>query len=137
MANTVILKWNPAISSTSLLAFLTQIIEDDAEGDWSVHDYDKIRSGDIFYMLKVGKGQTGIVMRGTITSDPGAGGDWSNRGRVVHYCDYGAQIMINPDTFQLLTEKNFRRGSPASSGPAVTPGRCCPPNRPPSWKRCG
>ena len=112
MANTVIFKWNPAISSYSMHQFLDEILDEDNEGDWSVRDHDRIHAGDRFYMLKVGKGQTGIVKRGVITTDPVTGGDWSGHGRVTYYCDYEAEFMINPDTFSLLTSEELREAIP-------------------------
>ena len=112
MANTVIFKWNPAISSNGMLSFLMEIAKEDHYGDWSVHDYDRIHIGDTFYMLKVGKGQTGIVKRGTITSEPVADADWSGRGRTTYYCDYDAEIMISPDAFELLTSERLREAIP-------------------------
>ena len=112
MANTVIFKWNPAISSNGMHQFLEEILDEDGMGDWSVRDHDRIHAGDTFYMLKVGKGQTGIVKRGVITTDPVADEDWSGQGRVTYYCDYEAQIMINPDTFSLLTSEQLRDAIP-------------------------
>lgn len=112
MADTVIFKWNPAISSVSMLDFLRDIFQEEPESDWSVWDHDRVRKGDTFYMLKVGQGQTGIVMRGTITSDPAADSDWSGRGRQVFYCCYRAEIMINPDTFPLLDSSLLRDNIP-------------------------
>ena len=112
MANTVILKWNPAISSNGMLSFLMEIAKEDNRGDWSIHDHERVRAGDTFYMLKVGKGQNGIVKRGTITTDPVADADWSGRGRKVYYCDYEAEIMINPDTFELLESAALRDAIP-------------------------
>ena len=35
MANTVIFKWNPAISSNGMNSFLNEILNDDDEGDLS------------------------------------------------------------------------------------------------------
>lgn len=112
MANTVIFKWNPAISSFSMHQFLEEILDEDCRGDWSVWDHERIHAGDIFYMLKVGKGQTGIVKRGVITSDPVTDEDWSRQGKVTYYCDYEAEIMINPDTFSLLTSEQLQENIP-------------------------
>lgn len=112
MANTVILKWNPAVSSNSMAEFLGEIINEEPTGDWSVRDHERIHPGDIFYMLRVGKGQTGIVKRGVITTEPVSGGDWSGHGRVTYYCDYEAEIMINPDTFSLLTSEQLQETIP-------------------------
>ena len=112
MANTVILKWNPAVSSYNMIRFLDDIAQEVHESDWSIWEHERVRTGDTFYMLKVGCGQTGIVMRGKITSDPAPGGDWSGRGRPTFYCDYDAEIMINPDTFPLLDSEALRDNIP-------------------------
>ena len=112
MANTVILKWNPAVSSYNLIRFLDDIAQETRESDWSIWEYERVRSGDTFYMVKVGCGQTGIVMRGEITTDPVVDEDWSDRGRQTHYCDYRAEIMINPDTFRLLGSDALRDNIP-------------------------
>lgn len=112
MANTVILKWNPAVSSYNMVRFLTDIVQEADESDWSIWDHEHVRRGDVFYMVKVGSGQTGIVMRGKITSDPEAGEDWSGRGRRTYYCDYRAEIMISPDTFKLLSTGELQDNIP-------------------------
>lgn len=112
MTNTVIFKWNPAISSYSMLEFLDDIRRKINNGDWSVHDYEKINAGDRFYMLKVGKGQTGIVKRGRIITDPFTDEDWFRQKRKTYYCDYRANIMINPDTFSLLSSEQLQQTIP-------------------------
>lgn len=61
MKNTVILKWNPAISSYNMIRFLDDIVQTNTESDWSIWEHERVREGDIFYMLKVGQGQTGIA----------------------------------------------------------------------------
>ena len=112
MANTVIFKWNPAISSFSMYSYLDGILYEELCGNWSAWDYELIHKGDIFYMLKVGKGQTGIVMQGKITKEPYLDEDWSGQGRKTYYCDYTAQIMMNPDTFSLLTSERLQEAIP-------------------------
>ena len=112
MANTVILKWNPAVSSYNMVRFLTDIVREENESDWSIWDHEHVRRGDIFYMVKVGSGQTGIVMQGKITSDPQEDEDWSGRGRKTFYCDYRAEIMISPDTFGLLSTAELQDNIP-------------------------
>ena len=112
MPNTVILKWNPAISSYGMINFLEAIIQEENEFNWSVWDYEKIHRGDIAYMLKVGQGQTGIVKHGVVTSEPYRSGDWSGRGRIVYYCDFKADIMLSPDTFPILSSSSLEDGIP-------------------------
>lgn len=103
---TVILKWNPAFSSYPMLAFLSELTNTCygrmADFNWSVWDHDQIHEGDLVYWLKVGFGQNGIVGKGTITSEPYRGEDWSGKGRETYYVDFEPEIMINPDAWKLL-----------------------------------
>ena len=100
--NCVILKWNPAISSYSMSRFLQAIEWEETGSDWSIAQHDQVKTGDQFFMLKVGAGMCGIVASGTITSDPAAGEDWSGRGRRVFYSDYDCDFMVNPETLPIL-----------------------------------
>lgn len=100
--NTVILKWNPAISSYSMLRFLQAIEWGDAESNWSIYEHDKVKAGDRFFMLKVGIGTCGIVASGEITSNPVVDEDWSGRGRKVYYSDYICDFMVNPEALPIL-----------------------------------
>lgn len=100
--NCVILKWNPAISSYSMCRFLNDISWCEPDSDWSIYEYEKVKDGDHFFMLKVGVGTCGIVAAGTITGDPEPGEDWSGRGRKVYYADYECAFMVNPETLPIL-----------------------------------
>ena len=100
--NCVILKWNPAISSYSMLNFLEDIDWGENCSDWSIAQYDRVKAGDEFFMLKVGVGTCGIVAAGKITGKPAAGEDWSGRGRKVYYADYECSFMVNPETLPIL-----------------------------------
>ena len=100
--NCVILKWNPAISSYSMSSFLQAVECEESESDWSIYEYDKVKTGDQFFMLKVGCGTCGIVAAGKITSDPVVDEDWSGRGRKVYYSDYSCDFMVNPATLPIL-----------------------------------
>ncbi len=80
--------------------------------NWSIWDFDKVKEGDSCFLLKVGYGQTGIVARGTITSDPYSGEDWSWRNRPTKYCDFDFETMINPDAFPLLNSSELTQSIP-------------------------
>ena len=127
MANTVILKWDPAVSSYGMFRFLDGIVRERNVSEWSIREHEQVKFGDTFYMVKVGSGQTGIVMEGTITSDPEEGDDRSGWGRKICYCDCRAEIMINPDTFKLLSIEKLQDNIPVfewdggDSGVILTP----------------
>ena len=106
MSSVVILKWNPAISSYNFISFLEHIVENENEMNWSIWEYEKVHKGDEFFMLKVGCGINGIVMAGKLTSEPYVSGDWSGRGRKVYYCDFKAELMVNPATLPII-ESSF------------------------------
>lgn len=110
--NTVILKWNPAISSYNMIRFLQNIVREDNEGNWSIWEYDRVHKGDRFFMLKVGNGATGIVSYGRLTSDPYVSADWSGQGRKVYYCDLYHDIMISPATFSILSSEQLEDAMP-------------------------
>ena len=107
---TVILKWNPAFSSYSMLHYLSDMWRmrnsegTDSDYNWSVWDWREIHEGYRFYMVKVGiYGQTGIVASGMITSDPYRGEDWSGKGRETYYVDFIPDVLLNPDALPILT----------------------------------
>lgn len=114
----VILKWNPAFSSYTMARFLNDLekcaLANDGNADmnWSIWEADKVHEGDTCFLLKVGYGQTGIVARGKITSEPYSGEDWSWRNRPTKYCDFNFDAMINPDAFPILTSQELERAIP-------------------------
>lgn len=110
--NCVILKWNPAISSYSMSRFLNDISGSEPESDWSIHEYEKVKAGDRFFMLKVGAGICGIVAAGFITSDPEQDADWSGRGRKVYYADYACEFMVNPETLPIPESRFLENNIP-------------------------
>lgn len=114
----VILKWNPGFSSYAMVRFLNDLEkralanDGDADMNWSIRDFDRVHPGDTCYMLKVGYGQTGIVARGTITSEAYAGEDWAWRNRPTKYCDFIFDTMINPDAYPLLDSRTLSQAIP-------------------------
>lgn len=110
--NTIILMWNPSISSYTMDNFENDLIDiaNDwipANFNWSVWDHEKAREGDKFFMVKVGPGINGIVMSGIFSSEPYPGEDWSGKGRQVFYIDMEIKEMIHPDRCPLLTSEKL------------------------------
>ena len=76
--NTFLLRWNPAISSYTMER-LDNDMNEWAEGywaddfDWSVHEWQRARKGDRFFMVRVGEGNTGLFAAGRFTSNPTLG----------------------------------------------------------------
>ena len=99
--NTVVLMWNPAISSVKEKDYREWF-----EGigtfneklfNWSIHDHAESGFGDRFVLIRVGEGSTGLMMDGMIISDCRKGKDWSGRGREVFYADLIPMKAFNPE----------------------------------------
>lgn len=111
--NTVILMWNPAISSVNMEDY-KKGMRDCLEHyyNWSVWDHEYSRACDRFYLVRVGEGNTGIVMKGVLSSEPFRAEDWSGRGREVYYMDMEPDIIINPDAAPIITTKELEENLP-------------------------
>ena len=101
--NTIILFWNPAISSYKLEDFQYEMENlGDEWMNWSVWEYEKAKPGDRFFMVRCGNGKTGICMSGYFSSEPYQDEDWSGKGRVTYYMDMEPDVMIHPDYMPIL-----------------------------------
>ena len=114
---TVILKWNPAISSYQMVKYLQELKEMVVEEvsydcDWSVWDYDKIHAGDRCYLVKLGVGQVGVVSSGVITSEPYLDDNWNGTDNKIYWIDYIPDVIINPDTLPILTSEKIAQVIP-------------------------
>ena len=112
--NTVILMWNPAISSVTL--------EDHQYGvehmlteffNWSVWEHEKAKYGDRFFLVRVGEGRTGIVMSGVFDSQSYEAGDWSGRGRQTFYMDMLPNVALDPEEAPMLTTDELCEAIPS------------------------
>ena len=62
--------------------------------------------------MRVGEGNTGIVMKGVLSSEPFEAEDWSGKGRQVFYMDMEPDIIINPDKAPIITTAELQRDLP-------------------------
>lgn len=112
--NTVILMWNPAISSVTLEdhnATIKRILTE--YFNWSVWDYKNAKCGDRFYLVKVGReGNNGIVMSGVFDSQPYELDDWSGRGRRTFYMDMKPSLILNPNNAPMLSTDELMKAIP-------------------------
>lgn len=105
LPKTFIMRWNPEISNHKIADFedsMECFFDHDFYYDWRIYDYKDAKVGDRFYMLKVGNGNTGIVMYGTIVSQPYKDKDWSGQGRDVRYVRMNPECMIHPNKSQMM-----------------------------------
>lgn len=129
--NTVIFKWNPAISSYRIGNYIYDMEESAFGGtpdyNWSVWDYEKIVPGDRFFWLKVGHGSVGIVGSGEIVSAPFEAEDWSGKGRRTFYVNFLPDVVINPAAMPILALSELERGIPGFDWRKGHSGTVLPP----------
>lgn len=112
--NTVILFWNPEISSYKIEDFQNELERMSyAHMNWSIYEHEKIHFGDRFFMVCCGKKHAGICMSGYIISEPYIGGDWAGKDRVVYYADIKPDYMINPTSLPILSSEEIMREIPS------------------------
>ena len=111
--NTVILFWNPEISSYKMEDFQYELERMSyAHMNWSIYEHEKTHFGDRFFMVCCGKKHAGICMSGYIISEPYIGADWSGKDRVVYYADIRPDYMINPTCLPILSSEEIKREIP-------------------------
>ena len=125
--NTIILFWNPAISSFTL-DDMQLMIEGNAHYhmNWSVYEHRKAHYGDRFYMVRCGEGKTGLCMSGFFISEPYLGEDWAGRGRDVHYMDMNVDTAIHPEYMPILPTAHLQSAIPSFDWSGGHSGRLLP-----------
>lgn len=112
--NTFILKWNPAISNVTLedhMAGINGMLT--ADFNWSVWEHEKAKCGDRFFLVRVGEGNTGIVMSGTFTSNPYQDDDWNGKGRPTYYMDMKPNVALNSDEAPYISTERLQEEIPS------------------------
>lgn len=112
--NTFILMWNPEISSFSSEDWKRIMARYPFETfNWSVWEHEKVGWCDRCYMVRVGSGNTGVVMHGNFTSEPQKGEDWSGKGRDTYYCDINPWNMLDSDAQPIITTEELQKAIPS------------------------
>lgn len=112
---TFILMWNPAISSITIHNHIDSIAHIDSwMFDWSVYEWEKAREGDRFFMVRVGEGNTGIVMSGIFISEPYTERDWNRirKEKEIHYMNMQPNLIVNPETTPIITTAQLQEVIP-------------------------
>jgi len=111
---TFILMWNPEISSVKMADWRRFMDRFPFEGfNWSVWEYEKVDWRSRCYMVRVGNGNTGLVMKGNFIGDPKKGDDWSDRGRDTYYCDINPWNILDPETQPIITTEELQKFIPS------------------------
>lgn len=131
--NTYLLRWNPATSNMTIDRY-REILSENPEGycsDWSIHDYADAKEGDLFYMLREGNPNGGIIFRGVFTSNPYEDYDWRGTGKKRHYINFLCYSPVSADEqppldlsllSDVLPEINWEKGH---SGELLTKQQAC------------
>lgn len=112
---TFVMRWNPEASSYKVSDFeyaMEDFGQHDIYFDWTVFDYQDVRVGDRFFMLKVGTGNTGIVMSGIIVGLPYKSEEYSRRNEGVHYVRMIPEYMVHPNKTSIVTIQYIDRMLP-------------------------
>ena len=112
---TFILMWNPAISSVTIHNHIDSIAHiDDWKFNWSVYEWEKAHEGDRFFMVRVGDGNTGVVMSGIFISEPYTSRDWNRirKTKEIHYMDMKPNLIVNPETMPIITTTQLQDAIP-------------------------
>lgn len=107
---TLILTWNPATSDLSpeeqaraVKNMLTTYLK------WPVRDYENAMYGDRFYVVKVGAGQTGIIMSGLFESNPYQ----LDTDKSQYYMDLAPNVMLNPEDAPMISSSELQAAIPS------------------------
>ena len=126
--NTVILTWNPAVSSIKLEDHNATIPDMFSEYyNWSVWEHEKAKCGDRFFLVRCGDGNTGIVMSGVFDSHPFESGDWKGKGRKTFYMDMVPNVILDPEKAPMITTAELEKAIPGFQWSGGHSGRILPP----------
>lgn len=126
--NTVILFWNPEISSFKYEDFTNSVKNINTETfNWSVWEHEKAKKGDSFFLVKCGEGNNnGICMSGHFISDPYLGANWNGKGGEIYYMDMKIDVAINPLYFPLFSTEQLQQLFPDFDWTGGHSGRILP-----------
>ena len=101
-----LMRWNPTISSFTESDY-EECIENMKCGifrmNWSIYDWEDARVGDIFYMMRVGDKNAGIVFSGLIASNPYVMDDWAGSAKRRLYVDLVCMNAVSPDDKPMIS----------------------------------
>lgn len=120
---TFILTWNPETSSLSTRenneCIRTMLVS--PARYWEVKDFEQVRMGDKFYIVKCGKSNTGIYQCGIIDSNPYP--RIEKDGSVHYYVDLKTTVHINFNEVKILSTKELTKQIPEVDWKDETSGR--------------
>lgn len=115
-----LMRWNPSISSFTEKDY-EECVNDMVHGmfrtNWSIHEWEEARRGDIFYMMRVGDDKAGIVFNGQFISDPYPGDDWAGSTKRRMYVDMVCNNPAEPGKDPIISLEDLQKAIPAFDWP--------------------
>lgn len=115
-AKSYLMRWNPSISSFTEKDF-EECVENMVHGmfrmNWSIHEWEEARRGDLFFMLRVSDDKAGIVFNGQFISDPYPGDDWAGTNKRRMYVDMIITDSIKPEAKPYVSLEKLQETIPA------------------------
>lgn len=115
-----LMRWNPSISSFTEKDY-EECVDDMVHGmfrtNWSIHEWEEARRGDIFYMMRVGDDKAGIVFNGQFISDPYPGDDWAESTKRRMYVDMVCNNPAEPGKDPIISLEDLQKAIPAFDWP--------------------
>ncbi len=111
-----LMRWNPTISSFTKKDYeeCTKELEHGMfRINWSIHEWEEARRGDVFYMMRSGDEKAGIVFSGLIISDPYPCDDWNGTTKRRMYVDLACMNVMKPNEKPNVTLKKLQKAIPS------------------------
>lgn len=110
-----LMRWNPKISSFTEKDYkdcVADRIHDMFRLEWSIHEWEEARRGDMFYMMRVGDNKAGIVFFGQFVTDPYPDEDWKGSTKRKMYVDMVCTIPNGLIAKPLVSLKKLQKAIP-------------------------
>ena len=112
---TYLMRWNPSISSFTEDDYkecVATMRDGNFRINWSIFEWEEVRRGDEFYMLRVGDEKAGIVFRGLFISEPYVMDDWAGTSKRRLYMDMACMKPVAHDAIPPLSLSKLQESIP-------------------------
>lgn len=113
---TYLLRWNPAISSFTdkdFEACKASMVHGMFRMNWSIHEWQEARRGDVFYMMRTAGDRPGIAFTGHFLSDPYPSDDWAGTNKRRMYVDIVCTLTAGWEEMPLVSLEELQRAIPS------------------------
>lgn len=110
-----LMRWNPKISlftEKDLKECVAYRIHDMFRLEWSIHEWEEARRGDMFYMMRVGDDKAGIIFFGQFVTDPYPDEDWKDSTKRKMYVEMVCTIPGGRIAKPLISLKKLQKAIP-------------------------